>query len=140
MAWINPKQLDEILSRHGPALVLYARQWSPLPDDALQEALCDLVQTDVAPNDIIAWLYKVIRCKAMNLSRSERRRNGYQRNAAEQRDEWFENRHKFAEEINELENHLKQLPELGREIVVADRTILCNRQRTGCNTTAENAA
>ena len=116
---INDKQLEEIVSQHGSALVLFARQWCNWPDDALQEALCDLVQVTPIPLDTVAWLFKVVRCKALNLSRSEQRRDEHHRHAAEQQDQWFQVQPESSLDANELENVLSKLPELEREIVVA---------------------
>lgn len=119
MKHIDDDQLQEIYTRHGAALVLYARQWCELPDDALQEALVELVQLDFIPLDVAAWLFKVVRYKAMNFARSERRRASHQRRAVEERDDWFISPHETQAEAHELECMLERLPGFEREIVIA---------------------
>lgn len=113
------EHLAEVLMQYGAALVLYARQWCQWPDDAVQEALCDLVQLNSPPRDVPAWLFKAVRFKAINLARAERRRHGYQIQSALERDPWFESRHETQAQARELESMLSQLPDLQREIVVA---------------------
>lgn len=116
---ISGQQLQEIYVRNGAGLVLYARQWCDLPDDALQEALMELVKLDECPRDVVAWLYKVVRCKALNIARSEKRRSNHQRQAVEQRDDWFSMPHDSQAEAREIQSALNQLPNLEREIVTA---------------------
>lgn len=116
---IHQQQLREVYAKHGAALVLYARQWCTSPDDALQEALLDLVRQDSTPQDLVAWLFKVVRCKAINLSRAERRRSDHQRRAAENRSMWFDTTVEVGVDGHELASMLAQLPDLEREIVVA---------------------
>ena len=56
------------MDEHGAAKSLYARQWCRVPDDALQEALIDLARQDPVPDNPVAWLYKTVRRRAMNLA------------------------------------------------------------------------
>ncbi len=101
-------------------MTLYARQWCRAPDDALQEALIELMRLADAPHHPVAWLFKTVRRRAMNMARAERRRVKYQRQASEERDAWFvENDDKMEFESDELERMLTRLPSLEREIVVA---------------------
>jgi RNA polymerase sigma factor (sigma-70 family) len=116
---LSEKELEELVARHGAALVLYARQWCIAPDDALQESLLELIQAATAPRDVVAWMFAVVRFKAMNLARSEHRRSEHQRRAAEERDPWFTHDQGSALEVGEVERALEQLTALGREIVVA---------------------
>ncbi|MEQ1830619.1 MAG: sigma-70 family RNA polymerase sigma factor [Pirellula sp.] len=116
---INDQQLEQIVSRHGAALVLYARQWCNLPDDAVQEALCELVQAPEIPMDVVPWLFKAVRFRALNIARSERRRDSHQRAASQLRDAWFTCRTETNLEAAELQIFLSKLPEMEREIVVA---------------------
>lgn len=116
---IDPRQLHELVQSHGSGLVLYARQWCTSPDDALQEALLDLATLETAPNDPIGWLFKTVRCKAINLSRSWQRRDKHERAAAQQRDVWFERDPVDAIQSGELEAMLEELDAVDREIVVA---------------------
>ena len=116
---IDGQQLRRVYEEHGAALVLYARQWCVHPDDALQDALIDLVHETVEPRDPVAWLFKTVRCKAMNKSRSEHRRSKYQRLAAEHREPWFTSESDSIVDASEMQFLLSELPALDREIVVA---------------------
>ncbi len=119
VAAIDTERLGELINSHGAALVLYARQWCHAPDDALQEALIDLVRQDPVPNSPVAWLYKTVRRKAMNLARGEQRRAKHHRQASELQDRWFLPPDQLAGEPVDLEPLLTKLPRLEREIVIA---------------------
>lgn len=99
--------------------MLYARQWCVSPDDALQEALIDLASQSQNPRDPIAWLFKTVRCKAINQARSEQRRSKHQNLAAEQRESWFTEDSASGIGAREIESLLSALQPLDREIVVA---------------------
>ena len=44
MSRLSQELLGQILDEHGPALVLYARQWCNTPDDVVQEAFFSLLR------------------------------------------------------------------------------------------------
>ncbi|MHB8972060.1 MAG: RNA polymerase sigma factor [Pirellulaceae bacterium] len=119
MNQLDTHQLRQLLGAHGAALVLFARQWCQAPDDALQEALIDLLRQAPVPDCPVAWLFKTVRRKAMNLARAERRRAKYHRQAAQEREPWFLHDASTGFEPGELEPMLGELPQLEREIVVA---------------------
>lgn len=116
---IDSQRLDELLDAHGAAITLYARQWCRAPEDALQEALVDLLRQTPPPEYPVAWLYKAVRRRAMNLARGERRRARHHRRAGEQRESWFLPTDGALEEPVDVEALLERLPPLEREIVVA---------------------
>ena len=119
MKKIDTQELRQLLDAHGAALLLYARQWYRAPEDALQEALIDLLRQTPAPRYPVAWLFTTIRRRAMNLARGEQRRARHQRQAAAERAWWFVADDLAPFEPGELERLLTQLPPLEREIVVA---------------------
>ena len=119
MERIDTEALQALIDSHGPALTLYARQWCQAPEDALQEALIDLLRQSPAPEHPVAWLFTTIRRRAMNLTRGERRRHEHQRQACQQRDEWFIDDEGPGFESEELAGLLAKLPDLEREILVA---------------------
>jgi RNA polymerase sigma-70 factor (ECF subfamily) len=108
-----------IIARHAASLVLYARQWCHLPDDAVQEALCELVSLNDVPPEPVAWLFRVVRYRALNLARSERRRDLHHRACQQHRDAWFSSDASSATDAADVQLLLTQLPELEREIIVA---------------------
>jgi RNA polymerase sigma-70 factor (ECF subfamily) len=74
-----------LLDRHAAALELYAGQLCDCPEDVVQEALIQLVGQATTPADVVAWLYRVVRNKALNASRAAKRRRRREADAAEQR-------------------------------------------------------
>jgi DNA-directed RNA polymerase specialized sigma24 family protein len=49
-----------LIDAHAAPLVLYARQWCGAPEDVVQEAFVKLVRQRRAPEDAVAWLYRVV--------------------------------------------------------------------------------
>jgi RNA polymerase sigma-70 factor (ECF subfamily) len=79
----TPAWLADLLDNHGRALVLYARQWCAAPEDVVQEALVKLVGQRQRPEQVVAWLYRVVRNGAISAAREEgRRKNREQRASA----------------------------------------------------------
>ncbi len=119
MERIDSEWLRRVIDAHGAALVLYAQQWCNAPEDALQMALVDLVRQQQVPEQPVAWLFQAVRRRAMNWSRGEHRRVEHHRRAAEGRESWFLEDREPAIGSEELEQMLRRLPDLEREIVVA---------------------
>ena len=71
---MTPRQLAELVAEHAAALVLFTRQWCDSPEDAVQDAFCKLVAQRNAPDDPVAWLFKVARNAAIDAGKSQRRR------------------------------------------------------------------
>jgi RNA polymerase sigma-70 factor (ECF subfamily) len=115
----NAERLQALIDAHGAALVLYARQWCNAPEDALQEALIELLRQDPEPDRPVAWLFKTVRRRAMNLARGERRRVEHHRQAGRLRDPWFVVDTDLDLDTERLAATLEQLPPVEREIVVA---------------------
>lgn len=118
MTRIDESELVPLVAEAGPALVLFARQWTLYPEDALQEALIELATKDPAPVSPKAWLFRVVRNKAMNLGRSERRRAKHEALAAMQTG-WFEPNVEQEVDAKTVSNWIERLPDLPRQIVVA---------------------
>ncbi len=62
--------------RHGPALLLYARQWldAAAAEDAVQRVFVRLIGSGRLPTDVRPWLFRCVRNEAISMSRSARRR------------------------------------------------------------------
>lgn len=89
MASIGPEILTRLLDEHGAALVLYAQQWCDSPEDVVQETFLSLVRQAAAPENIVGWLYRVVRNEAINASRTSRRRTRREAAAADRSEPWF---------------------------------------------------
>jgi RNA polymerase sigma factor (sigma-70 family) len=113
---VDATLIAEMFDRHARALALFARQWTPAADDCVQEALVELARQPQAPDNPPAWLYRVVRNRALNAARGARRRAIHEQASLERsrpRDGKADN----AQQI-ELEDLLETLPPEDREIVV----------------------
>jgi RNA polymerase sigma-70 factor (ECF subfamily) len=81
--------LARLLDDHGASLVLYARSWCRSPEDVVQEALVELVGRRSPPDNAVAWLYRVVRNRAISEARTELRRRAREQRAATG-EAWFE--------------------------------------------------
>ena len=70
MPGVDATLIAEMLDRHGPALAFYARQWTSTADDCVQEALVELARQPATPDNPAAWLYRVVRNRALNAARA----------------------------------------------------------------------
>jgi RNA polymerase sigma-70 factor (ECF subfamily) len=111
------------LTRHGAALVLFARQWSAArvdAEDAVQDGFVTFWKTRARARDEQAYVYACVRSAAMNLGRSQRRRSLREHAAASRAGE--ESAFVFplerAERQAMIEAALGQLPGDQREVVV----------------------
>ena len=71
---IDAELLGWLLEEHGPALALYASQWTNSAEDCVQEALVELARQRRQPDHVVAWLYRVVKNRALNDARGNRRR------------------------------------------------------------------
>lgn len=113
---MTARLLASLLDRHGPPLILYARQWCPCPEDVVQDCFGKLATLPHEPTDPVAWLYRAVRNRAIDLAKSARRRS--QRESAVARSEiWFESIDD--EEAQRAVEALKDLPLELRDVIVA---------------------
>lgn len=116
---IDTQLVQEIYHRHGAALLLYGRQWCAQAEDALQEALLELARQPHPPVEPLAWMFRAVKFRALNLQRAERRRLRHQRLAASERKAWFESESSSEVDSQALQDALQSLTALDREIVIA---------------------
>ena len=81
--------------------------------------MLELVKQPQLPEDMVAWLFKAVRFRAINLSRAETRRWRYQQKAAQLQGSWFQPDPAASLQAEELKSALEALPVLEREIVIA---------------------
>jgi RNA polymerase sigma factor (sigma-70 family) len=82
---IDAEELGRLLDEHGAALALYAAQWTDSPDDCVQEALVALARQRPSPEHVVAWLYRVVKHRALNATRGDQRRRERESRAMAQR-------------------------------------------------------
>lgn len=116
---LDSNRVVKLAEKYGASLVLFARQWTREPDDALQEALIVLLNVAQPPIDAVAWLFTAVKRKAMNHIRSETRRRKYTQSFAANRDVWFDDDQSKSLLAQKVQSLLETLPELDRQILVA---------------------
>ena len=89
MSRIGPDILGRLYDEYAPALLLYARQWSANPEDIVQDAFIALARQRVAPDQILPWLYRVVRHGALVANRGDRRRQQRESRVAMPDPAWF---------------------------------------------------
>jgi len=67
---------------HAAALELFAARWTTAPGDCVQEAFVELAGRSDEPEHVGAWLFRVVRNRALNAARSDRRRREREQVAA----------------------------------------------------------
>ena len=115
---VTPELLGRLLDEQGGALALFAAQWTDAADDCVQEALIELAGQRELPANPVAWLYRVVRNRAISQYRASRRRERREELASRLRP-----RESAATEPSvdplELAAALESLDETLREAVVA---------------------
>lgn len=111
------------LNRHGPALLLLARQsvrncWDA--QDIVQEAFLRFWRSRAAVVDQTAYLYACVRNCALDSCRASARRQSREKSAArsEQVSDWFTRDCERADRNARIEQVLRQLPQAQREVLV----------------------
>jgi RNA polymerase sigma-70 factor (ECF subfamily) len=71
---MSPSDFAQLIDARAAPLVLYARQCCDAPEDAVQDAFLTLVRQRTPPEDVVAWLYRVVRNGALDAAKASRRR------------------------------------------------------------------
>ena len=117
---MGPDQLADLVDRYAAALVLYARQWCASPEDVVQSAFLKLVSCRTPPDNLLPWLYRVVRNAAIDASRAARRRTRYETAAADSAPKWFAPSYDpTGLDAKSAADALAHLPAETREIIVA---------------------
>jgi len=116
---ITAELLAGLLDRHAAALELYARQFGPAAEDAVQDAFIELARQPVPPDDAAAWLYRVVRNRALSLARAAGRRQRHETAAAEERAAWFAPAGGDRLDAQAARAALQSLPDPQREVLAA---------------------
>lgn len=85
---MTPQEFARLVDHYGPPLILYARQWCHAPEDVVQDAFLKLMKCRSQPKEIVPWLYRVVRNAALDVGKSERRRQRRE-NAVASENQWF---------------------------------------------------
>lgn len=116
---MRQERLAEILQQHARALTLLAATRCAAAEDCVQEAFLELLRQKREPDDPVAWLYRVVRNKAINAGRSDSARRRRESFWSESKPVWFEPTEDESLSAEELQQALASLDPDDREIVVA---------------------
>lgn len=116
---LDPSVLEQLICEHSAALELFARQWTMLPEDCVQEAFVKLAGQTPPPDQPLPWLYRVVRNRAISLRRSHERRKRRESAAAAARPQWIATGRWSAEDLAEVTAALESIDAHLREVVVA---------------------
>jgi RNA polymerase sigma factor (sigma-70 family) len=119
MSFLTAELLAQLLDAHAAALELFAAQWSQAPADVVQEAFIELAGQGKQPDNVVAWLYRVVRHRAYDQARAESRRRRRESAAAELSDRWLVTESRMAIGTHEARVALRELPIELREVLVA---------------------
>ena len=118
MGAIDPQSVTRLWDQQSAALVLYARQWCDAPEDVVQEAFLLLVRQVVAPENVVGWIYRVVRNRAINAARSSRRKSRREAAVAPRGEPWFEANPGDRLDAQAATDALRGLPMDEREVIV----------------------
>lgn len=115
---MEPELLAALLDEHGAALELFAAQWTESPEDCVQEAFVELAGQLQTPRCPAAWLFRVVKNRAIGRLRAEQRRRKHERMAAALTPSWSQPASEPTITSEELAAALWSLDEPLREVVV----------------------
>jgi RNA polymerase sigma-70 factor (ECF subfamily) len=119
---MNHDLLAHLLDQHAAALELYARQWCDTPEDIVQEAILKLAGLYEVPANPAAWLFRVVRNRAIDAGLAARRRKHHETVAAAEWSSWFESDAGDRPGVLDPESaaaELHALPIEEREVIIA---------------------
>jgi RNA polymerase sigma-70 factor (ECF subfamily) len=115
---MSPHDFARLVDAHGPALVLYARQWCHTPEDVVQDAFLKLVAVRQQPREVVPWLYRVVRNGSLDAGKTARRRQRREQ-AAARPERWFVEPAVGGLDADTVVAALERLPVEQREVIVA---------------------
>jgi RNA polymerase sigma factor (sigma-70 family) len=120
MAAISQKKLAEWYEAYGTELMLYARQWNPdqRAEDIVQDAFIKLLKQRRCPDNVRAWLFRVVRNASISIVRRLKQRRQAGRKFLHQQVMWFESRPDDLIDARQAQDILQTLPSNLCEIVL----------------------
>jgi len=120
MAAISQKQLAEWYEAYGTELMLYARQWNPdqQAEDIVQDAFIKLLKQGRCPENVRAWLFRVVRNASISIVRRLQQGRRAGRKFLHRDVMWFESRPENLIDARLAQDILQTLPSHLCEIVL----------------------
>ena len=112
--------LGRYFESYGAGLALYGRQWLDPADveDVVQESFIKLMKQKIAPDNVKAWLYCLVRNEAIGRLRQRRRHQNHSNDVEFMQAAWFEREPSNPLDADAAQKALAALPEDLREVVV----------------------
>lgn len=88
-------------------------------EDVVQEAFLKLSVAHPIPENVAAWLYRVVRNAALTQGRAERRRSQHESKRRQDQPDWFVSDPSARIDANAAVTALQKLPAEEREVVIA---------------------
>ncbi|HZU35773.1 MAG TPA: sigma-70 family RNA polymerase sigma factor [Gemmataceae bacterium] len=136
---MNPYDFARLVDSHGPAMVLYARQWCQTPEDVVQDAFLKLLAVRQPPREVVPWLYRVVRNGAIDAGKTARRRH-LREQAVARPEGWFREPAVDGLDAAVAVAALHRLPIEQREVIVARMWAGLNFEQigelVGCSTSS----
>lgn len=114
---MSPATLGDLLGRLGPSLTLFARQYTAAAEDAVQDAFVRLAGLRESPDNPEAWLFRVVRNRALDLRKTDARRK--RREETHRPAAWFAEPAVDGLDAEVAVAALRRLPEAEREVIIA---------------------
>ena len=117
---IDPGQLGRLFEQWGGQLGLYARQWldGALAEDVVQDAFVKLMSQRESPENVRAWLFRVVRNEAISRLRRQKSRKAYVERVSAEQVSWFESRADDLIDAETAQQAVESLSVEQREVVV----------------------
>lgn len=119
MSRISPEFVAQLFDQHAAALELFASRWFTAPADVVQEAYLQLVRQGRAPDRPVAWLYRVVKNRAISAARRDSRRERTEKTAIGQARLRFEADGESPLDAELAARALEELSDEKREVVIA---------------------
>jgi RNA polymerase sigma factor (sigma-70 family) len=120
MATISQKQLAQWYEAYGMELMLYARQLSSdqRAEDIVQDAFIKLMKQRRCPDNVRAWLFRVVHNASLSIVRRLQQRRQAGHKFLHKETLWFESRRDDLIDARLVQDLLQTLPSHLREIVL----------------------
>jgi RNA polymerase sigma-70 factor (ECF subfamily) len=115
---MQAQEFVALVDAHAAKLVLYARQWCGTPEEVVQEALLKLARLRQPPDDVVAYLYRMVRNGALDAGKMQRRRERRESMVARPA-RWFVEPAVEGLDAEAAVRALEGLPAEQREVIVA---------------------
>ena len=114
---LSDQEISDLVLNWTSKLVLFARRWTDWPEDAVQQAFCNLCRLPSSPDDAVAWMFKATKNAAISMRRAETMRN--RRENATATPNWFEPDEESRLDGKLVTEKLQKLPQELCEVVIA---------------------